>query len=517
MERVDLVLKKYYGKLSKNFKLAFVAVLVIGLIAHIYMFTNKLPNFDDLVDIDSFGVTFKNGRWFLWILGATMYHLNFCFSMPWMNGLVTLILLGITAGIIADMLKLKSITANVILGGAIVVFPSWTSTFFYMFTAPYYAIAILLGVLSVLFACKGKKNIVIAAIMLACSMGIYQAYLPFIATLYVVLLINECFDDELEWNEILNKAFYYLFSLVAGVVVYFCCMKISLLITGQSLNSYKGISSMGNFDISRFPEIFRTIGVNFFGIFLNNNLELSYNLITKVMYLVLMIISASLLVARIMRLRKKGDNLKLLELIIFVLCYIIAINLIYFMCADGIYSLMYFSYVFMIILPLCLVDRTLAFNTNKFVVGMEYILTFSISFGLISYCYFANGQYLSMDLSYRQAESYFTTLITQIKSVEGYTADTPIAVIGEWGNDSSLYKNSIMDVLEMSGRDNALADAYSWQYLLKYYCGFNAELIGIDEVGIDEAEVESLPCYPEAGSISLVNEVVVIKLSSFDY
>jgi hypothetical protein len=513
MERVDIVLKKYYGKLSKKFKLAFMAVLVVGLIAHIYMFTNKLPNFDDLVDIDSFGVTFKNGRWFLWILGATMYHLNFCFSMPWMNGLVTIILLGITAGIIADMLKLKSNIANILLGGIIVVFPSWTSTFFYMFTAPYYAVAILLGVLSVLFSCKEKRNIVISAILLACSMGIYQAYLPFIATLYVVLLINECFGDELEWNKILNRAFYYLFSLIVGVSVYFVCMKLSLMITGQSLNTYKGISSMGSFDISRLPEIFRTIGVNFFGVFLNNNLEISYNLITKVMYLVLMIITALLVIARIIGLCRKCDKLKAIELVVILLCYIVAINAIYFMCADGIYSLMYFSYVFMIILPLCLMDRTLTLNINKVTVYAEYILTGAIALGLISYCYFANGQYLSMDLSYRQAESYFTTIITQIKSVEGYTKDTPISVIGEWGNDTSLYKNSIMDVLEMSGRDNALADAYSWQYLLKYYCGFNAELIGIDEAGIELTEVESMPCYPEAGAIKLIKDVVVIKLS----
>jgi hypothetical protein len=231
------------------------------------------------------------------------------------------------------------------------------------------------------------------------------------------------------------------------------------------------------------------------------------------MYLVLMIISASLVIARIIGLCRKGDKLKAIELVVLLLCYIVAINAIYFMCADGIYSLMYFSYVFVIILPLCLVDRTLTLNINKVTVVSEYILTFSISLGLISYCYFANGQYLSMDLSYRQAESYFTTLITQVKSVEGYTEETPIAVIGEWGNDSSLYKNSIMDVLEMSGRDNALADAYSWQYLLKYYCGFNGELIGIDEVGIPLNEVESMPCYPESGAIRLINNTVVIKLS----
>lgn len=73
------------------------------------------------------------------------------------------------------------------------------------------------------------------------------------------------------------------------------CMKLSLLITGQELSSYKGINSMGRLELSRIPEICRTIGVNFFGIFLNNNLEISYNFITKGMYLILLVTGAVLI------------------------------------------------------------------------------------------------------------------------------------------------------------------------------------------------------------------------------
>ena len=130
MKRVDYVVKEIYLKISSRFKTAFISVIIFGLIAHMYMFTNKLPNFDDLIGINNFGVTFKNGRWFLWMVGAAAYHLDLVFSLPWINGIITLFLLGVSAGILADLIGMKSRIANVFVGAAIVVFPSWTSTFF---------------------------------------------------------------------------------------------------------------------------------------------------------------------------------------------------------------------------------------------------------------------------------------------------------------------------------------------------------------------------------------------------
>jgi hypothetical protein len=512
MERVDLVIKKYYGKLSKNFKLAFMAVMVVGLIAHIYMFTNKLPNFDDLIGINSFGVTFKNGRWFLWVIGAIMYHLNFCFSLPWINGIVTLVLLGITAGIMADMLNMDSAIYNILMGAAIIAFPSWTGTFFYMFTAPYYAVAILLSLLAVMFSVKWKWGIAVSSILLACSLGIYQAYLPFTATLYVVLLINMCFREDSDWKDILRKAVYYLSNIVCGVVIYFALMKLSLALTHQSLNTYKGISSMGAFKISRIPDIFRQIWINFFGVFLNNNLEISYNIVTKFMYLVLMILTIYLLVRHTAMLVKRGNILNALALIVLSIAYVLAVNGIFIMCEDGIYSLMYFSYVFMIIFPLCILDKSFKIEKSGLIV-MEYITVFVVTIGIASYCHFANGQYVSIDLSYRQAESYYNTLITQIKSADGYKDGMPVLLVDGNIVDSTLYHNDVMDTFSMSGRDDALADAYSKQYFIKYYCGFDTEYVGMDEAGIDENLINELPVYPNDGAIQVINGVVVVKLS----
>lgn len=512
MDRIDQVAKRAYKKIPVKFKIAFISAIIIGLIAHMYMFTNKLPNMDDLVGVDNFGVTFKNGRWFLWIVGAAAYHLNLVFSMPWLNGLITLILLACSAGVISVLLDLKSNIASAIVGAALVVFPSWTATFFYMFTAPYYALAVFMSVWAIYFTVKVKKGCLVAIPLIACAMGIYQAYLPFIATLFVVLLFLQLFEENKTYLDVLKASFFYLLNLFAGVVVYFIAMKLSLLVTHQSLNTYKGLDSMGKFSLSRIPDIFRTILVNFFGVFLNNNLEISYNLITKIMYLILFVVVLLLVVQFIYGFIQKSDYMKAIETVILLLVYILAINSIYIMCAEGIYSLMYYSYVFLMIFPLALLDRSFGKIENyKKNSMLEWIVTLVLICGIGSYCQYANAEYLSMKLSFEQAKSYFTTIITQIKSVDGYTDNCKVALVGNDIQDETLYRNDVMDRLMMTGRDATIAEAYSREYFIKYYCGFDAQYVSIDD--LSEDIIKEMPVYPSDGSIQMVGNVVVVKLS----
>lgn len=516
MQRIDDILRKRYRKIPEAFKKAFAAAIAAGLIAHIYMFTNKLPNFDDLVGLNGFGATFKNGRWFLWVLGATAYHLDLVFSLPWMNGLFTLLMLGTAAGLIAVMLGMKSTLANVLAGAALVVFPSWTSTFFYMFTTPYYAIAVLMAVVSVFWTVRGKSLIRYAGgvVMLACSIGIYQAYLPFTATLYVILLFLMLYDDRCGFRVVLKRALYYLSSLALSVIMYYICMKVSLAAAGQSLTAYKGISSMGSFSLSRIPEIIRLIGHNFFGVFINNNLEISYNLITKGMYFVLFAICAVLIAGLVVYLLKKGQWQKGLAVIVMTIVYIIAINSIYIICSEGIYSLMYYSYVFLMIFPLALIDRSFHVIGERTVVLAEYIAALAITAGIASYCHFANGQYVSMNLSLNQAMSYYSTLITQIKSTDGYRDDMKVAFHGQDITDKTLYHNEIMKTFSMSGRDDALADAYSRWMFIQYYCGFNPQIAYTHDLPDEvQAEIDKMPCYPLEGSIRIFDDTVVVRFA----
>ncbi|MDE7268367.1 MAG: hypothetical protein K2N89_12965, partial [Lachnospiraceae bacterium] len=285
-------------------------------------------------------------------------------------------------------------------------------------------------------------------------------------------------------------------------------------LTGQELNSYKGISTMGKFELTRIPEICRTIAVNFFGIFLNNNMEISYNYIIKGMYFVLYAASLIMILYLMIANIKKHDILKAAETVILFGIYIIAINSIYIMCEDGIYSLMYYSYVFLMIFPFALLDRCIRREEKKYWIRMEYVITAVVAIGVASYCHFANGEYLSLHLSYEQAAGYYNTMITQIKSAEGYSDDMKVVFSGTDIVDKTLYRNAVMDTFSMSGRDDALADAYSKQNFIRYYCGFDAETAGLEILSEDSrTKLSQMPSYPNAGSIQVMDNAVVVKLS----
>lgn len=509
VKQIDTIICSLNKKISKEFKIAFVAAVVVGMIAHGYMFANKLPNYDDLRTIDGFGATFKLGRWFLWFLGAVAWHLDFVYSLPWINGLITVLFIALSAGFMADLLKIRSCIGNILLGAALITFPSWTGSFFFMYTVPYYAVAMFMMVLAVYLCTYYKWGGICSIVLMACSMGIYQAYLPFAATLYVVILLMRLFDEE-DTVRVIKCAFYYLINIIVGVILYFIVTKLTLLVTGQELTHTKGIDTMGQFDVSRVSEIVGIIFRNIIGVFCRNDLEISYNYVTKLMYLLLFFSSVYCIVRRVVWEWKRKDYLRCASILVLVAAFEIAVNGIYIMCSDGIYSLMYFSYVFLMLFPLCMLEHSGQREKSKFLLGVEYVTVFGLTIGIASYCHFANAQYLSVELSYKQAESYCTTLITQIKSVAGYSDQMPVAFAGHDIEDGTLYENDVMDAVLFSGRNVTLVEAYSREYLLRYYCGFDPDYVPADT--IDAVQIAAMPVYPDAGAIQIIDGVVVIRL-----
>lgn len=509
VQSIDEAIHAICFKISKPFKTAFASAIIFGMIAHFYMFMNKLPNYDDMA-LNGFGATFRLGRWFLWVLGAAAYHLDFVYSLPWMNGLVTLVLIALSAGLLADIFAVKSTAGNGIIGAAMAVYPSWTATFFFMFTAPYYAAALFLAVCSVYMTIKAKRYFVPASLMLACSMGIYQAYMPFAATVYVMIIILLVVEGKRDCLEIIRTSFYYLGQLILGSVFYLIITKISLVLTKQELTEYKGVNEIGRFSLSHFSQFVTGIFNDFFGMACNNNLELSYNAVTKWMYLFVFVLTCMLVFFLGRLFFRQHKYLKAVQLAVMMVIFAVAVNSIYLVSSD-VYSLMRYSYVSVMILPVCLLDRYKRQGSSNLVLRAEWVMVIVLAAGIMSYCHFANAQYLSMDLGFEQASGYYGTIITQIKSLEDYNPQMKIALVGhDKIEDESLYRNQVMEVFEMSGRDTVMAQAYSIEYFLKYYCGFDTELVNVDA---EDEEIAQMPVYPQEGSIEIIDNIVVVKFS----
>lgn len=61
---VDEVWKMLYSNISRQEKIAFISALICGIMAHGYMFANKLSFHDDMSVMFGLGRKIQSGRWF---------------------------------------------------------------------------------------------------------------------------------------------------------------------------------------------------------------------------------------------------------------------------------------------------------------------------------------------------------------------------------------------------------------------------------------------------------------------
>ena len=156
--------------------------LLFGLAAHGLALTNVIAFHDNIHYFFSVGATYSSGRWFLGVLGSLFtrfFGAPNCAS-PLFNGLICLILSGLSAWVLAEIMDVRSRSGLLLLSGLLVASPAVAGLFGYMFTAPYYLLAQLLC-LSAAWVCRRRPDALGAGaggFLLALSMGIYQSYLP---------------------------------------------------------------------------------------------------------------------------------------------------------------------------------------------------------------------------------------------------------------------------------------------------------------------------------------------------
>ena len=135
----------------------------------------------------------------------------------------------------------------------------------------------------------------------------------------------------------------------------------------------------------------------------------------------------------------------------------------------------------------------------------EFIILFSFKYD--------NVTYLKAEFTQERLKSYYTTLITRIKSVEGYKDEYPVIYINENNiKDLSATELEEFEPIKLAYLNNYEdgINNYAWRYFLDKWCGYNP-VMGNKEEFESLLEVKNMPRYPDSGSIKIINKVVVIK------
>ena len=505
-----------WARISVPVKAAFICCFAAGFFAHIFAFTNIIPNSDGVSRVYDAQQMTVSGRWFLHY--ATMW--NGFLQAPAVIGFFSLLFLSLSACLTVHLLRVQSPVIGGLCGALMSVFPSVAYTFLYMFTASAYFFGMLLAVIGVYLTEKKQFGFLPASVLLACAIGTYQAYLSVAASLSLILVILFGFEGRHSVKEILLSGLRHLAYLVLGLILYFVILKIFLAVKQLELLDYKGISTLGtNLSVGGILSLILLTYKNFVKYFFTNSFA-HYTTPITIAANALLVIAALVAFVAVIR---KNQCLKRIPSFMLTLCLCLllplALNLTVMM-GDAM-PIMRYALVFAYVLALVFVDRAAgkAGEKQKNVEGswLRYaaaafsLLLLIISFNIDNLAYTVSAQ------AHRSTESFATRLVERVESMPGYQNGMEVVVIG--GFPRSVYHNDLEAFDLVQDYSNYSTSVIPRNKHIYYYLNDwmnvpwpepeEALMIAIS----DSEEFKAMPLYPSDGSVKIIDGRVVVKLA----
>lgn len=492
--------------------------IIIGILSHGYMMANKLPNIDDYVSIFHYGLGYPLGRWLLALMGNFMFRIDGVYSLPLFNGFFYVFTLSAAVTIFLKPFAFQSKWIKRGFAALFISFPTVTATMGFMFTAPFYGLAVLFMAVAFYILIQYRYGFLASMFLICFSLGIYQAYWGLIAGFLLLYLMALCMNDKTETAEVIRLAIKSLISLVLGVLLYLVINQMMLKIQGIDLSGYQGISQMGHLEISQIPEIIKNAYGYFFRLTRENYLYITWYSIIRIIIAAGYIISIVFCIAACIKNRKKVW--KSIALIVFVSLFPLAVNSIYIMCNDAtsVHTLMCYSVVLVFLIPFIFLNGITKDTLKNLTVPiLQYGYLLAILLASVIYIRFANIYYLNLELAYEETYSFMETLSTRIQDMDNYSSDKQILFYGFYSKTINRNIWELRMVNHMTGTidvDNVINSYLIRQNFSRIYLG-NAFHEVSDKSIIDGhlAEIEQMPCYPDDGSIRIIDDVIIVKFS----
>ena len=495
--------------------LAFFASLVVGFFVHLFGLVNILHNHDDIWNQPmGFGAGITSGRWLLSIFGRVSQKLGLGYNLPTVNGLIFLILIAVSAGIVISVLQIRNRVSAGLMGAFWSVFPSVTSVMFYKFTTVYYGIAVCLSVLAVWVFQKQKYGLIISAVCIACSLGIYQGYVPITISLMVLVLLKQTLAREIDARTVVFRGLYFSGSLILGVLLYFLILKGMTAVFHISLTDYQGIDSMGKMNLHSIPSLILLAVRQLFLLPLQDYCSLANIGLLKVCYIVIMGLSAVTFGFALTKLEKQWLFIALSVLLFLLLP--LAINFIVVMCPEGeIHTLMVYAFALIPGIPLVLLE-CLETSGVKFKAACRLCISAVLVVMIFCYGYYANVHYTAMYYANRQVENYLSSMVTQVRMTPGYDTEKQWAFIGNVSDP--LLQSDWKQAMSYGGHcfTDDLLNQYSRISWINQYLGYQISEASRETLAelLKMEAVKEMPCWPNQGSIQVIGDVVVIKFEN---
>ena len=536
----------YQTRIKKSWKLAFVSVFVIGLLVHMYKFTNTLLGHDSLFNIYGTQNVVRSGRWFL----AAACSLSSFFDLPWVNGVLSLIWIGVAAAVVIDIFRIGNPVLILLTGGLLVTFPAVTQTFYFEYTADGYMLAMVLAALTVRFSMIGerrKSRLFLSFCCITLTCGIYQAYVSFALVLSLGYFMTELLENRYEkklytlWirNQIL------IYGL--GMAAYYVIWQIAMVCQGNlQPNQYMGIDTIGQIGPGFLWDAVKQTMTSFVSVFMVWNFLRRGLTMYTVLNILFLMAAAYIVVTAVRKSRlytRKG------QMLLFLLCMaaIPFAVFIWFFASQGI------QYVVRMEQSVCLLYILCGVLANRWLKpGKSDIAALLLAVIIFNNGVTANMMYQYMHRCYEESYATGVEIATHIHLLDDGT-QKEIVIVGltSWFSEEEYESGGgLKELALLKSIYNNLFSAGSCPAL------FLSEVVGLElsyyrvnpemevppvDVGsnnwpvsggwtwrfpladeavkaklIDTKQVADMPVWPAADSIQVIDDLIVIKLGNVE-
>lgn len=506
--KLDELGRTLWQRVGKGQKCAFFAAVVAGYAAHLYAFTNLIPNSDGLSRVYDLQQMTVSGRWFLHYATS----LNNFTQMPAVIGLLSLLLIGLAAAFAVDVLGIRSGVLGAMSGAVMVAFPCMGYTFLYMFTASAYCLAIFLAVLSVWLARRGKLGFLLGVLLLALVMGTYQVYVTVSIALSVLCVLRQVLEGETTFRQSLRFGLGLMAYIALGAVLYYVILRLVLRVKGLELLSYLGMdAASAGYPIKELPRlIFSTYKqvVAFF--FVPSSADGFASPVYALLNLAALVIGVGCCAVHLTD-KKLWKPIWRSATVLGLVCILpLAVN---FGQIISPYSaptpLMKYAYVFIYLAVFLLCDLA---DGKKLTAAAPIWCA-----GLLLFCLNTNNLlYTASAQAHRAAESYLTRLMGRVEACEGYERGMEVLFIGAIPDEdirSAVESYAQVDHYSVPIHNVAPLNKHIYYYLNDW---LSIPVEEPDEQTMiamsDSAQFADMPLYPAQGSVQVVDGKVVVKL-----
>lgn len=424
--------------------------------------------------------------------------------------------------VIVALFKLKNPVLIGLIGALLAASPATTETFFFLFTADGYMIAMLLAALAVYFSRieeTRKTRLILSGICICISCGIYQAYVSFALLLAVCYFIdillqnNHSKQDCFKW--VLRQALIYIASLAAYYVIW----KLSMHFSGTVANSYQGISEVGKISAGLLLNgLLNSIRTTILYFLQWDVITRGFTLYNVLNILFLIVMALGLVISCFQsKLWKRKWAVALLAL---CLIAIMPFACIWHFVSNyvGYRAMMLQSLTLLFVLTAVLYERYAKPLAKNAVCLFLIVIVFNNSL-------IANISYFYLNLCYERTYAESIEMISRIHILQSEYEFDKIAVVGtrifdvqhdsidpETGKIQNIGKLHILSGLL---EETLLYDSVHTINFLQATHGLELESLTFSQRNdlLDTDEVRNMGCWPSSDSITVIDDILVIKLS----